>query len=76
MCSQRISETYEDIIKTINLRIGQLGEEKNKLNDRLARFDQFYSEGKFTKEEFNEKTKKVVAQIPKLKRKSRQQRQN
>ena len=62
MCSQR-TEVWGNQIQLTKQEILKLREEKNKLNDRLARFEQFYSEGKFTKEEFNEKTKKVEAQI-------------
>eukprot|EP00466_Bigelowiella_natans_P002720 jgi/Bigna1/130371/aug1.11_g5079 len=51
----QIQLTKQEILK--------LREKENKLNDRLARFEQFYSEEKFTKEELNEKTKKVEAQI-------------
>ena len=62
MCSQR-SEVWGNQIQLTKQEILKLRDEKNKLNDRLARFEQFYSEEKFTKEELNEKTKKVEAQI-------------
>ena len=57
------TEVWGNQIQLTKQEVLKLREEKNKLNDRLARFEQFYSEGKFTKEEFNEKTKKVEAQI-------------
>mmetsp|Transcript_26250 Transcript_26250/g.42382 ORF Transcript_26250/g.42382 Transcript_26250/m.42382 type:complete len:91 (+) Transcript_26250:144-416(+) len=62
MCSQR-SEVWGNQIQLTKQEILKLREKENKLNDRLARFEQFYSEEKFTKEELNEKTKKVEAQI-------------
>eukprot|EP00466_Bigelowiella_natans_P012523 jgi/Bigna1/128230/aug1.6_g2938 len=58
--SRRSSKAQMD---SISKQIEMLREEKNKLNDRLARFEQFYFEGNFTKEELNEKIKKVEAQI-------------
>eukprot|EP00466_Bigelowiella_natans_P001090 jgi/Bigna1/75100/fgenesh1_pg.32_\ len=57
------SEVWGNQIQLTKQEILKLREKENKLNDRLARFEQFYSEEKFTKEELNEKTKKVEAQI-------------
>ena len=63
MCSQRISETYEDIIKTVNLRIGQLGEEKNKLNEQLGNKDQLVLKGIIDKGEYDKEKASLKAQI-------------
>ena len=62
MCSQR-TEVWGNQIQLTKQEILKLREEKIKLRDEKKKLLQLLADGIFTKEEFNEKTKKVEAQI-------------